>query len=38
MDELGYLPINTEGARLLFQVISDAYEKQSLILTTNIAL
>ncbi|MGP5219308.1 ATP-binding protein [Arthrobacter rhombi] len=36
MDELGYLPIDTEGARLLFQVISDAYEKQSLILTTNL--
>lgn len=35
IDELGYLPIDTEGARLLFQVISDAYEKQSLILTTN---
>lgn len=36
IDELGYLPIDTEGARLLFQVISDAYEKQSLILTTNL--
>lgn len=36
IDELGYLPIDTEGARLLFQVISDAYETQSLILTTNL--
>lgn len=36
IDELGYLPIDPEGARLLFQVISDAYEKRSLILTTNL--
>lgn len=36
IDEFGYLPIDTEGARLLFQVISDAYEKRSLILTTNL--
>ncbi|WIM71004.1 ATP-binding protein [Corynebacterium suedekumii] len=32
IDEFGYLPIDTEGARLLFQVIADAYEKRSLIL------
>lgn len=36
IDEFGYLPIDTEGARLLFQVIADAYEKRSLILTTNL--
>jgi DNA replication protein DnaC len=36
IDEFGYLPIDTEGARLLFQVISDAYERRSLIITTNI--
>lgn len=36
IDELGYLPIDTEGARLLFQVITAAYEKQTLILTTNL--
>ena len=36
IDELGYLPIDTEGARLLFQVIADAYEKRSLIITTNL--
>lgn len=35
IDELGYLPIDTEGARLLFQVIADGYEKRSLI-TTNL--
>ena len=36
IDELGYLPIDTEGARLLFQVIADAYEQRSLIITTNL--
>lgn len=36
IDELGYLPIDSEGARLLFQVITQAYEKQTLILTTNL--
>lgn len=36
IDELGYLPIDTDGARLLFQVISDSYEKRSLIITTNL--
>lgn len=36
IDELGYVPIDTEGARLLFQVIADGYEKRSLIITTNL--
>lgn len=36
IDEFGYLPIDTEGARLLFQVIAESYEKRSLILTTNL--
>lgn len=36
IDEFGYLPIDPEGARLLFQIISEAYEKRSLILTTNL--
>jgi DNA replication protein DnaC len=35
MDELGYLPIDKAGADLLFQVISERYEKGSIILTTN---
>ncbi len=34
IDELGYLPIDADGARLLFQVIADAYEQRSLIITT----
>ena len=36
LDEFGYMPIDPEGARLLFQVISNCYERRSLILTTNI--
>ena len=35
-DEWGYLPFDAEGSQLLFQVISDCYEKRSLIITTNI--
>ena len=36
IDELGYVPLDQDGARLLFQVVSDCYEKRSLIITTNI--
>jgi len=35
IDELGYLPIDRKGANLLFQVISQRYERGSIILTTN---
>lgn len=35
VDELGYLPIDKHGADLLFQVISERYERGALILTTN---
>jgi len=35
MDELGYLPIDQHGADLLFQVISQRYERGAIILTTN---
>lgn len=35
MDELGYLPVDKNGADLLFQVISQRYEKGPIILTTN---
>ena len=34
-DELGYLPIDKRGADLLFQVISQRYERGAIILTTN---
>jgi len=36
IDELGYLPIDSEGGRLLFQIIANSYEKSSLIITTNL--
>lgn len=35
LDELGYLPIDHQGADLLFQVISGRYERGSIILTSN---
>jgi len=35
LDELGYLPIDDAGAHLLFQIISERYEKGSTIITTN---
>lgn len=37
VDELGYLPIDKHGADLLFQVISERYERGALIITTNLA-
>jgi DNA replication protein DnaC len=36
LDEWGYVPLERDGARLLFQVISECYERRSLILTTNL--
>lgn len=36
LDELGYIPLNKEGAELLFQVISMCYEKKSIVITTNL--
>jgi DNA replication protein DnaC len=35
IDELGYLPLQAEGASALFQVIAQRYTKTSTILTTN---
>ena len=35
LDEVGYLPIDQKGADLLFQVISQRYERGSIALTTN---
>jgi len=34
-DELGYLPIDKRGADLLFQIISERYERGAIVLTTN---
>lgn len=36
IDELGFLPLDAEGARLLFQVVERAYETQSVVFTTNL--
>lgn len=36
LDELGYVPFSKTGAELLFEVISRAYERRSLIVTTNL--
>lgn len=36
IDEYGYIPIDVEGARLLYQVMSATYEARSMIVTTNI--
>lgn len=35
-DEWGYIPFDKEGSQLLFQVISECYEKRSVIITTNL--
>ena len=36
LDELGYVPASKVGAELLFDVISTAYERTSMIVTTNL--
>lgn len=35
-DEWGYVPIDRTGAQLLFEVISECYERKTLIINTNI--
>ena len=36
LDELGYVPASKAGAELLFDVISTAYERSSVVVTTNL--
>jgi DNA replication protein DnaC len=36
LDELGYVPFSKAGAELLFDVVGRAYERQSLVVTTNL--
>lgn len=36
LDELGYVPFSKPGAELLFDVVSRAYERISLVVTTNL--
>ena len=38
IDELGYLPITADEAKLLFQLINGRYERKSTIITTNVPL
>jgi DNA replication protein DnaC len=35
VDEIGYLPLDKEGANFLFQLVSMRYERSSLVLTSN---
>jgi len=35
-DEWGYVPFEKDGVQLLFQVVSECYERKSIIITTNL--
>lgn len=36
IDELGFVPLHKDAAQLMFQVISECYERKSLIITSNL--
>lgn len=36
LDEFGYIPLDRTGARLLFEIISECYERKSIVINTNI--
>ena len=36
IDEVGYVPFSEKGAQLFFQMVAASYERQSLIMTTNL--
>ena len=36
LDEFGYVPFDVGGARLLYQVISDGYERRGIVFATNV--
>ncbi len=36
IDEVGYVPFDQVGSELLFNVVADSYERQSIIITTNL--
>jgi len=38
IDEIGYIPIDRQGANLFFQLISRRYERGSIIVTSNQSL
>lgn len=35
-DEIGYLPLDSQGSNMFFQVISERHEKKSTVITTNL--
>lgn len=36
IDEIGFVPLHREGAELLFNVVAQTYERQSVIITSNL--
>jgi DNA replication protein DnaC len=36
LDEFGYVPLDRDAARLLYQIVAECYETRSLVLTTNV--
>ena len=36
LDEWGYVPVDRDGSQMLFRIVSDSYERKSLISTTNL--
>jgi len=36
LDEVGYVPFDQVGSELLFNIVADCYERQSVIVTTNL--
>lgn len=38
LDEVGFVPLHKEAAKLLFEVVSDCYETKSLVITSNLEL
>jgi DNA replication protein DnaC len=38
IDEIGYLPIDRQGANLFFQLVSRRYERGSIVITSNQSL
>lgn len=37
VDEVGFMPIDRDGAELFFQLVNKRYEKKSIVITTNLA-
>lgn len=36
LDEVGFIPLHKDASELLFQVVSDSYERRSMIITSNL--